>query len=114
MKMADIQACLEGRNFKRVTTYIQSGNVLFESDQSDVARLTSAMENTLSTTFGHDVPVFLRSQVQLKKIVTQAPKEWRSGAGLRQNVAFLRPPLSAKRAISEIDPRPDVDSVKAG
>src|SRR5262245_15343272 len=114
LKMADVRECLEGRDFKRVTTFIQSGNVLFESDKSDVARLTSAMEKALSTAFGHQVPVFLRSQVQLKKIVTQAPKEWKTGAAVRQNVAFLRAPVTVKQALAEINPKPGVDSVKAG
>jgi len=114
MKMADVRACLEGRDFTHVTTYIQSGNVLFESSRSDGAKLTALMEKALSATFGHDVPVFLRSQAQLKKITTQVPKEWKSGTGLRQNVAFLRAPLTAKRALAELDPKPGVDSVRAG
>jgi uncharacterized protein (DUF1697 family) len=114
MKMADVRECLEGRDFTHVTTYIQSGNVLFESDRSDVAKLTALMEKAFSTGFGHEVPVFLLSQAQLKKIVAQAPREWTSGTGLRQNVAFLRAPLTAKRALSEISPKPGVDSVKAG
>jgi uncharacterized protein (DUF1697 family) len=114
MKMADVRNCLEGRGFKHVTTYIQSGNVLFESDKSDVDKLTAMMEEAFTTTFGHEVPVFLRSLTQLQKIVTQAPREWRAAKGLRQNVAFLRSPLTSKRAVSEIDPKPGVDSVKAG
>ena len=114
MKMADIRDCLEGRDFTRVTTYIQSGNVLFESDKPDVAELTAAIEKGLSKTFGHEIPVFLRSRVQLKKVVAQAPKEWKSSRALRQNVAFLRAPLTAKRAAAEIDHRPGVDTVKAG
>ena len=104
MKMADLRDCLEGRDFTHVTTYIQSGNVLFESSRSDVAKLTTVMEKALSTTFHHDVPVFLRSQSQMQKIVRQAPKEWRAGKGLRQNVAFLRAPLTAKSALGRARP----------
>jgi uncharacterized protein (DUF1697 family) len=114
MKMADVRECLERRGFSHVTTYIQSGNILFESDQAAVARLTVAMERAFTETFGHDVPVFLRSRIQLKKIVTQAPAEWRAGKVLRQNVAFLRAPLTAQRVLPEIDLRPGVDSVTAG
>lgn len=114
MKMADVCECLEGRDFQQVTTYIQSGNVLFESGKSDVAGLTAAMEKALSTTFGHEVPVFLRSQVQLKKIVTQSPKEWKTGAPMRQNIAFLRAPVTVKQALAEINPKPGIDFVKAG
>ena len=115
MKMAAVRECLEGRGFQHVTTYIQSGNVLFESNKSDVAGLTAALEKAFSATFGHKVPVFLRSHAQLKKIVTKAPAAWKTGQrALRQNVAFLRPPLTATRALAEIDPKPGVDSVDAG
>src|SRR5207342_2324417 len=110
----EVRDCLEGRDFTHVTTYIQSGNVLFESNRSDVAKLTTLMEKALSATFHHEVPVFLRSQSQMQKIVTQAPNEWRTGKGLRQNVAFLRAPLTAKSALAELAPKPDVDSIKAG
>jgi uncharacterized protein (DUF1697 family) len=114
LKMADVRDRLEGRDFTGVTTYIQSGNVLFESRSLDAVRLTAVMEKALVTAFGHEVPVFLRSQPQLKRIVSQAPPAWKTGNALRQNVAFLRAPLTAKRALSEIEVRLDVDSVTAG
>ncbi len=112
--MADIRACLEHHGFKSVTTYIQSGNILFESDASDVASLTATIEQAYSAAFGHEAPVFLRSQKQLKKVVSRAPREWKNGAALRRNVAFLRQPLTAKRAVIEIVPKPAVDAVTAG
>jgi uncharacterized protein (DUF1697 family) len=114
LRMADVRERLEGKHFKHVTTYIQSGNILFESDKSDASVLAREMEKALTTAFGHDVPVFLRSQAEMKKIVARAPAAWKAGRALRQAVAFLRAPLTAKRALSEIDPRPGVDSVDAG
>ncbi len=114
LSMAEIRACLERKNFEQVTTYIQSGNVLFESDSKDAASLTAAIQKALSATFDHDAQVFLRSERQLKQVVEQAPKEWMTGADLRRNVAFLRKPLTASRAVAQIEPTDDVDFVKAG
>lgn len=114
MKMADVRACLEARAFKHVSTYIQSGNVLFESDKSDAAKLAATMEKAFAAMFGHEVPVFLRSQAQLKKIVEEAPTEWKTSKSLRQNVAFLRAPLTATRVLTDVDPKPGVDSIQAG
>jgi len=37
IRMADLRACLEVRKFERVSTYIQSGNILFDSDVVDAA-----------------------------------------------------------------------------
>ena len=35
IKMADLKACFEAQGFGNVATYIQSGNVLFTSDDTD-------------------------------------------------------------------------------
>jgi uncharacterized protein (DUF1697 family) len=114
MRMADITACLVDRKFECVSTYIQSGNILFESDVSDVAKLAASIEHALFETFGHEAPVFLRSYRQMKKVVGDAPKEWKDGAALRRNVAFLRNPLTASTLVAATHPKAGVDSVKAG
>jgi uncharacterized protein (DUF1697 family) len=114
MRMSDVRACLEAREFQRVSTYIQSGNILFESDVSSVATLTAALENAFSETFDHSAGVFIRSHRQMQKIVADAPKEWKKGVTLRRNVAFLRKPLAAAKAAAAIELKPGVDSLKAG
>jgi uncharacterized protein (DUF1697 family) len=113
--MADLKRCLEGNGFNHVSTYIQSGNVIFDSEVKDVARLTRNVQNALSKTFGYDSAIVLKSQDQLESVVTRAPREWQKrGADLRRYVAFLRAPLTATRALGELEPRPGVDSVKTG
>jgi uncharacterized protein (DUF1697 family) len=114
MRMSEVRACLEERKFQRVRTYIQSGNILFESDVSNVTTLTAALEKVFSETFDHRAGVFVRSHRQMQKIVADAPKEWKKGATLRRNVAFLRKPLTAIKAVAAIESKPGVDSLKAG
>jgi uncharacterized protein (DUF1697 family) len=114
MRMADVRACLEQCEFQRVSTYIQSGNILFDSDVSDVPTLTSTIEKAFADTFSHTAGVFVRSHRQMKKIVADAPNEWKKGATLRRNVAFLRKPLTSSKAVAAIEPKPGVDAIKAG
>jgi len=114
LRMADVRACLEARKFERVSTYIQSGNVLFDTDDADVARLTAGIERAFFEAFGTNVPVFLRSHRQMKKIVASAPGEWKHDDGLRCSIAFLRKPLTSQRAVAAMNPKPSVDSVQAG
>lgn len=114
MRMSDVRACLEERKFQRVSTYIQSGNILFDSDIASVSTITAALEKAFSETFDHSAGVFLRSQRQMQKIVADAPKAWKNGTTLRRNVAFLRKPLTASKAVAAIEAKPGVDSLKAG
>lgn len=114
MRMSEVRACLEAREFQRVSTYIQSGNILLDSDESNMSTLTAAIEKAFSETFDHHAGVFLRSHRQMQRIVADAPREWKKGATLRRNVAFLRKPLTASKAVAAIEARPGVDSLKAG
>jgi uncharacterized protein (DUF1697 family) len=114
LRMVDLRVCLERRGFRSVSTYIQSGNVIFESDLTDRAKLTTAMRRALTAEFGYDSPILVRSRDQLKAVVARAPREWKSRTDLRRYVAFLREPLTAKQALKELDPKHGVDFVKAG
>ena len=69
IKMADLVACFESHGFEGVSTYIQSGNVLFRTDDSDVAALTSQIEQLLSAAFDYPGTVTLRFDRQMRAIV---------------------------------------------
>src|SRR6266568_1674436 len=56
-----------------VLPYIQSGNVVFNSDDTDVARLQRQIEDGFERKFGFHVEVFVRTSAELREIVEQNP-----------------------------------------
>jgi len=56
-----------------VTTYIQSGNVVFSSVRTDSSALAGELEGAIAGAFGFDVPVVLRSAVELEGIAASNP-----------------------------------------
>jgi uncharacterized protein (DUF1697 family) len=98
MKMAALQECFEHAGLKRVTTYIQSGNSIFDSDERTASTLTARIEEALTTTFGYKSAAVLRSQAQFTRTVAGAPRHWANGTHLRRYVAFLRAPVAAQHA----------------
>ena len=78
IKMTDLKACFEALSFPNVSTYIQSGNVLFSANEPDQVKLTSQIEEALSKTFNYQSRVVVRSQKEIKDIIARAPP------GLRQ------------------------------
>lgn len=73
--MADLKALYQSLNFSDVTTYIQSGNVIFNSDVSDQFKLKSEIEQTIEQQYGFAVPVELRTGAELEKIRNALPFE---------------------------------------
>ena len=113
-KMAALKACLEGAGLDCVETLIQSGNVVFETRQKSNAKLTAHIDAAIETALGIDPRVVVLSRDRLETVLDEAPAAWRSRAGLRTNIAFLRPPVTAALALKDVDVRPGVDVVEPG
>jgi uncharacterized protein (DUF1697 family) len=72
IKMTDLARMFEDMGFANVSTYIQSGNVLFDSKaQSD--SLEKKIEKGLAKELGYEVPVVVRSITELRQIVKKTP-----------------------------------------
>jgi uncharacterized protein (DUF1697 family) len=72
IKMADLKRMFEAMGFGRVQTYIQSGNVLFASDD-EAGPLSQRLEAEIMRVFGFDVPVILRTPAEMERIVENSP-----------------------------------------
>lgn len=115
IKMADLKTSFEEMGFQNVTTYIQSGNVLFDSNETDQLKLTQQIEKTLSERFNYNSKVVLLSQQTLIQLVNTAPKGFDVNPGeYRYDVIFLKAPLTAEEALSKIKTKEGVDFVTAG
>jgi len=89
IKMADLKNLLETMGLEKVKTYIQSGNVLFESSD-DAARLSQQLEEEISKTFGFPVPVILRTAEEYEQIIRDCPYSMESlKEGESIQLAFL-------------------------
>lgn len=96
IKMADLAEHVRTLGHTNVKTYINSGNVLFQSRQLSTARLATAMEDALEPLLGFRAEAFVRSVPELQAVVAQAlALRSRIGPEGDINVAFLQRPLTA-------------------
>ena len=114
--MPALKAAFEGAGFEDVSTYIQSGNVLFGAPVSNQADLTRRLEGLIRKAFAHyDASVVLRSRSQMRAIVEKRPKGFGDEpATYRYDVMFLKASLPAKKVLSLAQPREGVDRIWAG
>jgi uncharacterized protein (DUF1697 family) len=112
VKMADLKACFERLGFDDVSTYIASGNVLFESGD-DAAGLATTIEAAIEQRFELPVKVVVLDRASYARIVKAIPKPWIGDGSLRANVAFVRPGTDAKAVVRDLEPDPAIEEVKA-
>ncbi len=73
IRMDELKELYESLGFKDVLPYIQSGNVVFTSDEADLTRLRRQIEEGLEKKFGFHVEVIVRTSAELKEILDNNP-----------------------------------------
>ena len=105
VKMQALRGHFEMLGFSQVTTVIASGNVIFESPDTDAAALEQRIESHLRAVLGYDVATFLRTPAEMHAAATHDafPGAGAGEAGFPLYVAFTRSPVSAaaERALME-------------
>jgi uncharacterized protein (DUF1697 family) len=73
IRMSDLKASFEELGFSDVVTYIQSGNVLFNTGEKDKQLLIERIEQHLSERFAYQSKIVLLSKEQLQHVVDSIP-----------------------------------------
>ncbi len=71
IKMVDLKKLYEELGFKNVKTFIQSGNVVFESNSA--AKLSQKIEEKIKAHYSFDVPVIIRTKEELQRAIDHNP-----------------------------------------
>ncbi len=113
--MTDLQRCFVEEGFDDVSTYIQSGNVLFSTTERSRAALVDRIERALCARFGFQATVVVRSHRELQHVVEHAPEGFGAHPTKhRYDVLFLKQPLTASAALKLVPAKPGVDDLRAG
>jgi uncharacterized protein (DUF1697 family) len=73
VKMAELKALYESLGFTKVVTYVNSGNVVFDTKEKDHAKIGKKIEAAMEKKFGFRVDIVLRSADELKKVIAKNP-----------------------------------------
>src|ERR1700692_3807734 len=71
--MNELRASFEGLKYADVSTYIQTGNVLFSTGSKSETAMASAIEQRLAAYFGDSPAVMLRTVPDLLRIGRASP-----------------------------------------
>jgi uncharacterized protein (DUF1697 family) len=84
-----LQKAFSDIGFQNVSTYKQSGNVIFETDIANPEEVKAKIENKLYSALGYRIAVFIRTIPQLTQILHLDPFKNQSEEGASFLVTFL-------------------------
>lgn len=73
IKMAELKQLFVNLGFNEVTTYIQSGNVIFQSEQIIISKIEQQIIEQIKQEFGHTINVLVLKKEDLSKIFISNP-----------------------------------------
>lgn len=103
VKMADLKVLYECLGFASVSTYIQTGNVIFESESDDRAGLIQIIEKGIEDKYKFRVPVDIRTNHELGSLIDNCPLEevGDDTNGAKVLVTFLRT-VPSKESVAQL------------
>lgn len=71
--MVELSKLYDSLGFNHVKTYIQSGNVIFDSPSTDILELSAKIQQTIKNSFDFDVPLFIRTIEEFTALIQNNP-----------------------------------------
>jgi len=110
--MPDLKAAFIRQGFQNVTTYINSGNIIFDSEMIDEVAVKTDCEALILANFSLDITVCVISAADLLEALANAPDWWNNSPDCKHNAIFVIPPMTAADICVQVgDVKPEYEKV---
>lgn len=89
VKMDHLRRLFEEMGFTGVETFIASGNIIFDADETDRKSLEQQIETALKAALGYEVATFIRTTAEVTEIARYQPFQAPDAADHGLYIAFL-------------------------
>lgn len=97
VKMETLREILPAQGFENVKTYINSGNVIFETAKSDYLKLAEKIEKAIEKEFALNIKVMVRQMSEIENLLTNNPFDRQFENDKDLHVFFLDEELSKEK-----------------
>lgn len=99
--MKRLKALFESLGYENVSTYINSGNVRFESNEKQRV-IGAKIASSLKKEFDFEIGVLVKTKKQMEEIATAIPNSWKNDTMQRTDVAYLFEEIDSKETLAKI------------
>jgi uncharacterized protein (DUF1697 family) len=110
--MKELKAVFEAAGMSSVRTYINSGNVIFNADAPDRARLVQIIEEAIEARFGFPVRILLRDAGQIRDLIQALPSHWKNNETTKCDVLFLWDEADDPSVLERLNLDPEIDDAR--
>ncbi len=111
ISMSALKKSFETLGFSDVTTYINSGNIIFNAKHDDARKLEQQIERMMAKEYQLDSKVVVRSLSEMEQLVQSLPRKWGGDSNWRYNVIFLRHTIDSEDILAELPANDEIEEV---
>lgn len=112
ISMSELKELFKQNGFQDVVTYINSGNIIFSSNNSDEKKLKEECEILILDKFKLSIPVLVISFHDLLTAINSAPLWWDQDKDSKHNAIFILPSITVDEVFSEVgEIKPEYEKV---
>lgn len=112
VEMVRLKTTFESLGFTDVKTYINSGNVIFKTNNDSVPDIVDEVEVGIERDFGFRVHVVVRDLPSIQEIDKIVPKYWTNDTNMKTDVMFLWEEIDNPDIVKKIVIKPEIESVQ--
>ena len=98
IKMSALATVFELLGLEGVKTYINSGNIAFDSAKIAEKKLVATLEKAIEETFGKKIAVMVRERKDIDRVLTNNPFDGEFASHKEMHVLFMRDEMPAEKA----------------
>jgi uncharacterized protein (DUF1697 family) len=87
--MKTLKEVFESIGFTDVTTYINSGNVIFTADNQKIESIKAKIEHAIQTRFDLPIKVLIRNSQNILDLCSSIPPGWQNDTEQKTDILFL-------------------------
>lgn len=111
--MATLREVFEAQRFVNVSTYINSGNIFFSSEETDLMKVQEICESAILNHFNLDIRVGIITPEELEVALENAPTWWGKSADHKHNAFFVIRPQSPVEILDVIGETSEIEKIGA-
>lgn len=112
--MSELKKVLEEKQYTNVSTYLNSGNVILESNTKNEEAIMKDIYEIVKAKFNLKIPIFVMNESALESILSNSPEWWgTSNKEIYDNLIFIIPPVKFEDVYNAIgEPKEGLEKIK--
>lgn len=114
VSMPKLKQLLEENNYQNVSTYLNSGNIIIESNINNKELIVENISKIIEFNFNIKIPIYIMTISELEDILNNSPSWWgTTNKEIYDNLIFIIPPTTYEEVYNTIgSPKENVDQIE--